>query len=516
MTSRPSTSDHDWDQSEPQIFFDEAKRRLSKVGVIDVGSNSVRLVVFNGAARSPAYFYNEKIMCALGEGLAATGRLNPKGRIRAINAINRFCHLAKAMGIPELTAVATAAVRDAKDGRAFCADVLQATGQKIRIINGREEARLSAQGVLLGWPGAYGLVCDLGGSSMELAEIFDGKVGKCASSRIGPFKLMDIAGGLPERAKAISKSMVKLSQKMGPQHNRLFLVGGSWRVLARVDMVRRSYPLSVLHEYRMTTESVGKTIEYLNTANLEKLRLKCNVSAARMALVPYAAEVLKGILETFEPVDIAVSSYGIREGMLFEQMPQVIRDQDPLIEACAFSETKDSRVPGFGLRLFDFVKPLFPGADRELERLIKAACHLHDVSWRAHPDYRAEICFDNATRANLGGLKHSERVFLGLSLMHRYRNKRKGARFNNLFTLLSEGQTQQAEVLGKAMRLGAMMWIAGDEKRARLHWQEDRRLLRLSLPPDAAPLYGEVAKARLSSLAASLKAEFEFVTSDQL
>jgi len=516
MTSHPPTSDQDRDQTDPQIFFDEAKRRLSKVGVIDVGSNSVRLVVFNGAARSPAYFYNEKIMCALGEGLAATGRLNPKGRIRAINAINRFCHLAKAMDIPELTAVATAAVRDAKDGRTFCADVLQATGQKIRIINGKEEARLSAQGVLLGWPGAYGLVCDLGGSSMELAEIFEGKVGKCASSRIGPFKLMDIAGGAAERAKVISKSMVKLSKKMGPQHNRLFLVGGSWRVLARVDMVRRNYPLSVLHEYRMTTESVGKTIEYLSTANLEELRLKCNVSAARMALVPYAAEVLKGMLETFEPADIAVSSYGIREGMLFEQMPQVIRDQDPLIEACAFSEAKDSRVPGFGLRLFDFVKPLFPSADLELERLIKAACHLHDVSWRAHPEYRAEICFDNATRANLGGLKHSERVFLGLSLMHRYRNKREAGRFTDLFTLLSEGQTQQAEVLGKAMRLGAMMWIAGDEKRARLHWQEDRHLLRLSLPPEAAPLYGEVAQARLSSLAKSLKAEFEFVTSDKL
>ena len=148
--------------------------------------------------------------------------------------------------------------------------------------------------------------------------------------------------------------------------------------------------------------------------------------------------------------------------------------------------------------------------------MIKAACHLHDVSWRAHPDYRAEICFDNATRANLGGLKHSERVFLGLSLMHRYRNKREGARFTDLFTLLSDGQTQQAEVLGKAMRLGAMMGIAGDIKRARRHWDENTRLLRLSLPPEAAPLYGEVAKARLSSLATSLKAEFEFVTSDKL
>ena len=516
MTSSHPISDHAWDQFKPDIFFDQQKKRLSKVGVIDVGSNSVRLVVFDGAARSPAYFYNEKIMCALGEGLAATGYLNPEGRVRAINAIKRFCHLAKAMEIPQLTAVATAAVRDAKDGKAFCAAVFETTGQKIQIINGKEEARLAAQGVLLGWPGAYGLVCDLGGSSMELAEIFDGKVGKCASSRIGPFKLMDINGGRAERDKTIAKSITKLATKMGPQHNRLFLVGGSWRVLARVDMVRRNYPLFVLHEYRMTPESVAKTLDYLSTANVEELRVKCNVSAARMALVPYAAEVLKAMLEIFQPVDIAVSSYGIREGMLFEQMPKAIRDQDPLIEACAFSESKDSRVPGFGLRLYDFVKPLFPDADLDLKRLIKAACHLHDVSWRAHPDYRAEICFDNATRANLGGLKHSERVFLGLSLMHRYRNKREGARFADLFTLLSHDQIQQAEVLGKAMRLGAMMWVDGDEKGARIYWNEKRRFLRLCLPPAAAPLYGEVAKARLSSLAQSLKAEFEFVTADKL
>ena len=159
------------------LFQDPSARALARVGVVDVGSNSVRLVVFDGAARSPAYFYNEKIMCALGAGMAETGHLSPEGRVRALSAMRRFSKLAQGMGLSELTVVATAAVRDASDGRDFCDEVQRETGLKIWVIDGEEEARLSAQGVLLGWPGAFGLVCDIGGSSMELAEISGGRVG---------------------------------------------------------------------------------------------------------------------------------------------------------------------------------------------------------------------------------------------------------------------------------------------------------------------------------------------------
>ena len=118
------------------LFQDPGARALARVGVVDVGSNSVRLVVFDGAARSPAYFYNEKIMCALGAGMAETGHLSPEGRARALSALRRFSKLADGMGLSELTVVATAAVRDASDGRAFCADVLRETGLRIWVIDG--------------------------------------------------------------------------------------------------------------------------------------------------------------------------------------------------------------------------------------------------------------------------------------------------------------------------------------------------------------------------------------------
>ena len=134
------------------LFDDPTSRALSRVGVVDVGSNSIRMVVFDGAARSPAYFYNEKLMAGLGQGLAQTGMLNPRGKQRALVALRRFALLAKGMEVNSMTCVATAAVRDATDGPAFQAQIEAETGLRLWVISGYEEARLSAQGVLLGWP----------------------------------------------------------------------------------------------------------------------------------------------------------------------------------------------------------------------------------------------------------------------------------------------------------------------------------------------------------------------------
>ncbi|MEP0962527.1 MAG: Ppx/GppA family phosphatase [Roseobacter sp.] len=509
QTSSPDAKSLDNNLFGHPLFEDPSARALSRVGVVDVGSNSVRLVVFDGAARSPAYFYNEKIMCALGAGLSQSGILNPKGRIRALNALKRFQHLAQGMGLPTLTVVATAAVRDASDGPDFCAEVKRETGLRIWVIDGEEEARLSAQGVLLGWPGSYGLVCDIGGSSLELAEISQGRVGRRVTSSLGPLKLREVQGGKKGRQAHIKAVFEQLSETMGKQRDRLFLVGGSWRAIARIDMFRRGYPLHVLHEYRMTSKSVAATVKYIEAADLEELRSACGISSARMSLVPLAAEVLRRLVKTFKPKDIAVSSYGIREGMLYEQMPQRLRDRDPLIESCRFAEAKDARLPGFGKSLYSFIYPLFKSAPDHRRRLIKAACLLHDVSWRAHPDYRGETCFDNATRANLGGLKHGERVFLGLALLHRYSNKREGTRFADLYDLISDDEKGEAEILGKAMRFGAMLWMTQNAEPGSLRWFPKKKHLQLRLTPDTAPLFGEVAEARFMSLATSLKASVE-------
>ena len=491
------------------LFDDPSTRALERVGVVDVGSNSIRLVVFDGAARSPAYFYNEKIMAGLGQGLADTGRLNPLGRQRALSALKRFAQIAKGMDLPPLTCVATAAVREAVDGDDFRHQVEAETGLKLWVIDGAEEARLSAQGVLLGWPEAQGMVCDIGGNSMELAELKDGAVGKRVTSALGPFRLQQIKGGKNGLLKYIREVVRGLAEQMGTHHERIYLVGGSWRAIARLDMERRNYPMTVLHEYRMDPKSLLETVAWINKTDLTALRLKTGTSQARMDLVPLASLVLKQLVETFGPAEIDVSSYGIREGLLYEQMPDRLRRRDPLIEACRYAEQTMSRMPGFGKKLFSFLLPIYEGAPAARLRMVKAACLLHDTTWRAHPDYRAEVCFDNATRANLGGLSHQERVFVGLALLHRYKNSRAGSQLEPLFALLTPAEIQEAEVLGKAMRFGAMLSAQSPERAGTLSYDPVMKKLSLTLQRECEALFGEVARARFQSLAEALGATSE-------
>ncbi|MBD3680113.1 MAG: Ppx/GppA family phosphatase [Rhodobacteraceae bacterium] len=510
MASAAADSDaDDWEPFGRPLFEDPSARALSRVGVVDVGSNSVRLVVFDGAARSPAYFYNEKVMAGLGSGMDGSRQLNPEGKRRAMSALTRFQLLAEGMGIAPLTAVATAAVREAEDGPAFREEIERRTGLRLYVIDGQEEARLSAQGVLLGWPEAQGLVCDIGGSSMELAEVKDGEVGRTMTSPLGPLKLQGGKGGKKGRKAYIEACLDRLAENFGTEQKRIYLVGGSWRAIARLDMARRDYPLHVLHEYRMSPKAVGATVEWIKEHSQDEMRAMTGIGEARMALVPLASEVLRALIRKFRPKEIAVSSYGIREGMLYEQMPDDLRRRDPLIEACRFAEAKDARMPGFGRVLYKFLKPLFASVPKSRRRIYKAACLLHDVSWRAHPDYRHEVCFDNTTRANLGGLSHRERVFLGVALLHRYKNSRKGSPFAPLFELLSDEELREAEVLGKAMRFGAMFAMQEPDRQSELRWFPRKKKLELRLSRAAQGLYGEVAEARFKSLATALGAETE-------
>lgn len=494
------------------LFDDASSRALARVGVVDVGSNSVRLVVFDGAARSPAYFFNEKLLCGLGRDMVDTGRLHPEGRARALAALKRFALLASGMDLHSLTVVATAALREAEDGPEFCAEVEAETGLVMHVIDGAEEARLSAQGVLLGWPGAEGLVCDIGGSSMELALLRQGAVGQRLTTALGPFRLAGVPGGKAGLRKRIDTELARARAVIDVRPERLYLVGGSWRALARLDMERRNYPLTVLHEYEMTPKAIRKTIEWIAGQDLKRLRERTGISPERVALLPVATQVLLSLLRSFGPRNVHVSAYGIREGLLYEQMPEALRRRDPLIEACRLSEATSARLPGMGRKLFDFVLPLYRSTPAARLRLIKAACLLHDVNWRAHPDYRAEACFDSVTRASLGALSHRERIFLGLSLMYRYKNSVKGLRLAPMTDLLDMREIADARVLGRALRFGAMFSMSGPETAGRLKLFPKKKILELALRPEMQDLFGEVAAARFEALAKALGVAGSVVT----
>ena len=482
-------------------------RAVQRAGIIDVGSNSVRMVVFDGATRSPAYFYNEKIMCGLGSNAIETGRLDPTGRRRALAALRRFALLVPDMKLTSLSCVATAAVREAVDGAEFCREVREATGLELTVVSGTEEARLAAQGVLLGWPEAEGLVCDIGGSSMELAEVSNRQVGRRLSTALGPLAIERMASSHGTLGSFVEQELSRLRGLFGDWYRTIHLVGGSCRVFARLDMERSQYPLQVLNEYRMSCESVIETADWIAGSSSGELKIRAHSSSERIRLVSSAAVVLKSLVEIFRSESVSVSAYGIREGLLYDSMHERLRERDPLIEACLHAERASSRLPGNGDALFKLLWPIFKHSNKEKRRLMRAACLLHDVTWRAHPDYRAEICFDNATRANLGGLDHSGRVFLALALFHRYKNSRSGSHLNRLTGLLAPEELKLAEILGKAMRFGAMLGVVSPDVIRCLKFIPRKRKLVLVLPEALKDIYGEVVAMRFAALAQAMDCE---------
>lgn len=482
------------------------KARLERIGVIDVGSNSVRLVVFDGMARSPAYLYNEKVLCGLGAGMSETGRLSPDGWVSALRALHRFAALAARMELSGMIAVATAAVRDAEDGPAFCDQVERETGLRLHIASGSEEARLATQGVLLGWPEAEGLVCDMGGASVELALVGDGEMLHGATSPLGPLKLADFPDA-EKREKYLRKTAKALRKAVPDPAPRLYLVGGSWRAIARLDMERVGYPLKVLHAYEPPLPQLVETLDWIQTQDQARMSDLTGTSSARLSLVPIASQVLKELLRRIEPERVVISAYGLREGLLYRQMPEGMRGLDPLIEACRHWESGFARAPGFGDALDTWIRPLFPEAGRAEQRLIHAACLLHDVNWRAHPDYRAEVSYESVTRANMAGIDHPERVYLGLALLNRYKTTGPSDEASRYGALLSRERAAEAAVLGRAMRLGAMLSgsSVGVLEHARIGREENT--LVLTLRGTAREFVGEAVERRLQALASRLQCQ---------
>ena len=433
--------------------------KLQRTGIVDIGSNTVRLVVFDGPSRSPRYFYNEKVNCGLGVGLRQTKFLNNKGKQKAYKAIQRFCAVLKTMSIVEIYFVATSAIRDAKNGSEFIESLEKKFNIKIHVISGKEEGLLAASGVLLGWPKATGIVCDIGGSSLELAYLENGKIKTAQSFELGPLALQDYHVLGKSKLEVIKLKLSKINKSFPNKINSLFLVGGCWRGLAKIHMNLTNYPLKVLQGYKVLVKNFDPTLEFIsNTKNSELLQITSS-SEERVKLLPDACIVLKAIYEKFCPRELFFSGYGIREGIIFCQFNKEIKKLDPLLQACFYLEKNRSRYPGFGKILFEWLLPIFPKIDNKQKKIFLAACYLHDTFWQAHPDYRSEVCFETVTGANLGGIDHSGRIFLALSLMSRYKKTDLNKIDKKYLLLLNKKKIKQAIILGACMRLGAMLSV---------------------------------------------------------
>lgn len=479
-----------------------------RIGVVDVGSNSVRMVVFEDGRRCPAMVFNEKILCGLGAQLAATGRLDPDGKIRALRALRRFVALAPGLRVGALAGVATAAIREAEDGPEFRDEIEYETGIRLSVASGADEARLAAQGVLFGDPDASGLVVDLGGASMELCPVGRGKPGTGITTPLGPQRLGSVAGREDAIRREIDRVMGREAIRFQRPVERLYLVGGAWRALGRIQILQSGHPLKVLHEHVFSIDDALELSKLVLAEDADALRDVPGLSYGRLSSLPHAALLLERLARHFEPEHgFALSGFGLREGVCYAHLPPVIRMQDPLLSTCAGMERTRARAPGFSKELAGWLLAAFKAEDAAEERLIRAACHLVDVNWRSHPDRRVNSSLELVTRVNVSSVGHAGRAFIGGCLLNRYKGGRKAMAREPVMALVSERHQERAVQIGALMRLGCTISgaVAGYLPLCPLSVEE--KCLTMRPADDAQVLMGEEVEKRLTQAARAMDLE---------
>ena len=471
------------------------------VAIVDIGSNSVRLVSYEALTRTPATTFNEKVLCGLGRGVATSGFLPEDGVAKALMALRRFRALCDVMEIVDVRALATAAVRDASNGPQFVRLAEDAIGAPIQILSGAQEARLAAMGVVSSIYKPDGVVGDLGGGSLELTDIANGGVGLGVTLPLGGLSLMDISDRSPKKAQRIARdALAKASPLAGLRGRAFYAVGGTWRALARLHMRQRQYPMHVMHNYVIPTREAlefGKLIERIEAEALFEIE---SVSSARRPLLAYGAAVLEEIIRQFEPSEIVVSALGVREGLLYESLSTQDRARDPLIEAASEFNRLRSRAPAHAEELFHWTSGFLASTHIEETveetRLRRAACLLSDIAWRAHPDYRAEQSHDMIANANLIGLDHASRACLALSAAFRHVSNSEEIG-GVMRSLLSPRQLDRARLVGGAMRVAYIVSAGMPGVLPRAPLGADRGKVTLSLPTELAALNSDRLQSRL-------------------
>lgn len=476
----------------------------SPVAVVDIGSNSVRLVIYDRLWRSPATLFNEKSLCAIGRHMVTTGKLDEEGSEAAIAALKRFREIALGLGISRVDAVATAAVRDAKNGNEFVARARDALGSPIRVLTGEDEARLATEGVLAAIPDADGIVGDLGGGSLELAYVSSGKQGDGVTLPFGPLRLMDASDGKIEKARDIvDAGLEKVPGLEKLRGKALYAVGGVWRNIARIHMEDQQHPIRVLHSYDIPREKAVSFTQFVSGLSRKSLESVSGATRRRAEAIPYGAVVMERLLKAAKLDRVVISAFGLREGVLFAKMAAEERAKDPLLAACEDMAVRTGREAALGRALDKWSAPLFPGLDKGLDRLRRAACYLADTGWRGHPDHRAEVSFIEVLNAPFIGIDHQGRGMLALAMHHRYGGNDERL-IKRVQRFVGEETAQTARQIGLALRAAMVMAGPAPDLLSETSVKLTPNSLVVSIPKGHQALIAEAITKRLDALAQAL------------
>jgi exopolyphosphatase/guanosine-5'-triphosphate,3'-diphosphate pyrophosphatase len=485
--------------------------------VFDIGSNSVRLVAYEGLTRSPTPIFNEKVLAGLGREVQTTGLLAPDAVEKALGALMRFRALCHTMGVERVWAIATAACRDARNGRAFIAEAQRICGTRIDVLSGRREAELSALGVVSGIYKPDGIVGDLGGGSLELADVHGHRIRPAVTLPLGGLALQDIsARSLKNAAKIVERALADVRVLKEGRGRNFYAVGGTWRALSRLHMWQTGYPLHVMHGYVVPAKEASefsRLVQRVDPNTMSQIEI---VAEARRPLLAYAAVVLEHIVRIGRPRQVVMSALGVREGLLYSLLGEKEKKRDALIAAAQELNVLRSRSPRHGEELAEWTEHFMAstGIDEtsEEKRLRHAACLLGDIGWRAHPDYRGEQSLNVIAHAAFVGVDHPGRAFLALAVYFRHVGLNDDELSPHVRELATTRMIDRARILGAAMRVAYLVSAAMPGVLPHTPMRVERGKLKLKFRGRYAAIEGERVFARLRQLARLIGREPVLVT----
>jgi exopolyphosphatase/guanosine-5'-triphosphate,3'-diphosphate pyrophosphatase len=474
-----------------------------RVAIIDIGSNSVRLVVYDGPRRLPFTLFNEKVLAGLGADIGTTGLIGEPAMRRGLRALARFQRLCHDMEVTDIRCVATAAVREATNGADFLARVRE-VGLDVRVLSGEEEGHASAAGLFSGMPGADGIMGDLGGGSLELVRVKDGEVRQSVSIPLGVLRVREVrAQGKGALGRTLGTMLRATGWQEEPQGLPFYMVGGSWRSLARLDMNLIAYPLPIFHNYEMDLDRIAVLQRALVTMDKTVLKSMPFLSGGRIPTLPDAAALLGEVVGRLGSGKLVVSSYGLREGLLYQDLPADIAAQDPLLAATRAEGDAQGRFLGHGDLIEQWIAPLFVDDAPSMQRIRHAACLLADVGWRANPDFRAERGMESGLHGNWVGVTASERAMLAQALYTSFGGGETPT--EELRRLATAEELARAVQWGLGIRLAQRLsgGVASALESVRVTLGQDGVVV-LNAPEADACLLGEAAERRLRQLAQAM------------
>jgi exopolyphosphatase/guanosine-5'-triphosphate,3'-diphosphate pyrophosphatase len=476
------------------------------LSIIDIGSNSIRLVIYEGIARSPTVLFNEKMLAGLGRGIVSTGKLDPEAVLRSMEEFRRFRALSEQAGAEQLYVIATAAAREAVNGPEFIARAEEILGVDIRVLTGKEEAYYSALGVISGFHPADGIAGDLGGGSLEVVDVKGEAIGGGITLPLGGLRLDDMSkGSIAEAGKIIGRELKRATVLEGGEGRTFYCVGGTWRNLARLHMAATGYPLAVMHHYEMDVEGSANFLKQVARGEIEKMKGIERVSKSRRALLAYGAAVLQEIIRVMKPGKIVVSALGVREGFLYSLLSPDEQRTDPLISASEELALLRARSVTHAHELTDWTSQSFAafGIDETEDemRYRRAACLLADIGWRAHPEYRGVQSLNIIAHASFIGVDHPGRAFIALANLYRHEGLIDDAAAPEIIRLAPPRYVERARLLGAMLRVVYLLSASMPGIIPRLRWEKhDDGSLTLVVPASHANLVGERPSGRLAAL----------------